>query len=133
MNAVDLEDLRIRLQRRRRDLLEASRRALAAIEQLRRAERDPEVEEASQSEQLQYDLTQLDEVEERELARIDAALARMDAGHYGRCRDCGEIIDPGRLAALPLVLECAECASGREEADGLEREARKRARPVSPG
>jgi DnaK suppressor protein len=133
MNAVDLEDLRTRLQRRRRDLLEATRSALAAIDQLRRAERDPEVEEASQSEQLQYDLSQLDEAQERELVRIDAALARMDAGQYGRCARCGEPIAPARLSALPLVLECAECASGREEAEALEREAKKRSRLMSPG
>jgi DnaK suppressor protein len=121
-----------RLQRRRREILEASRRAVTAIEQLRGAERDPEKAEASQSEQLQYDLSQLGEVEQREIAQIDAAIARLDAGEYGVCRDCREEIDPERLAALPFVLDCADCASRREEAEAIDREAKKRPRPMMP-
>ncbi len=132
MNATDLARVRIRLQRRRREILEVSRRAVTAIDQLRRAERDPETAEASQSEQLQYDLSQLGEVEQREIAQIDAAIARLDAGEYGTCRDCREEIDPGRLAALPFVLDCADCASRREEAEAIDREARKRPRPMMP-
>jgi RNA polymerase-binding transcription factor DksA len=30
------------------------------------------------------------------LAEVDAALARMRAGNYGECRDCGESIAPAR-------------------------------------
>ncbi len=133
MNAADLANVRIRLQRRRREILEASRRAVSAIDQLRQAERDPEPAEASQSEQLQYDLSQLGEVEQRELTQIDAAIARLEAGEFGVCRDCGEAIDPGRLAALPFVLYCADCASRREEAEAIDREARKRRRTMLPG
>lgn len=132
MNATHLADLRIRLHHRRREILEAGRRAVAAIDQLRRAERDPEAAEASQSEQLQYDLARLDEAQQREIAQIDTAIARLDAGEYGTCRDCREEIDPARLAALPFVLDCAECASRREEAEAMEREAKKRARPMMP-
>jgi pyruvate dehydrogenase complex dehydrogenase (E1) component len=80
MNATDLARVRIQLQRRRREILEASRRAVTAIDQLRRAERDPETAEASQSEQLQYDLSQLGEVEQRVLwlatSMVHAANAR---------------------------------------------------------
>lgn len=132
MNATDLARVRTRLQRRRRDILEASRRAVTAIDQLRRAERDPESAEESQSEQLQYDLSQLGEVEQREIAQIDTAIARLDAGEYGTCRDCREEIDPARLAALPFVLDCADCASRREEAEAIDREAKKRPRPMIP-
>jgi DnaK suppressor protein len=132
MNATDLARVKIRLQRRRREILEASRRAVTAIEQLRGAERDPEAAEASQSEQLQYDLSQLGEVEQREIAQIDAAISRLEAGEYGICRDCREVIDPGRLAALPFVLDCADCAGRREEAEAIDREAKKRPRPMMP-
>ncbi len=132
MDATDLASVKARLQRRRREILEASRRAVTAIDQLRRAERDPEAAEASQSEQLQYDLSRLGEVEQREIAQIDAAIARLDAGEYGTCRDCREEIDPDRLAALPFVLECADCAIRREEAEAIDREAKKRPRPIVP-
>ena len=132
MNAPELDNVRSRLQRRRRELLDAGRGLQAAIGQLRGAERDPEAQEASQSEQLQYDLSQLGEVEQREVARIDAALARLDAGLYGTCRDCGEPIEPGRVAALPFVLECAECAKGREEEEARTREARRPPRRMTP-
>lgn len=133
MNAIDPEAVRIRLEHRRREILEASRRAVSAIDQLRLAERDPEPTEASQSEQLQYDLSRLGEAEQRELVQIDAAIARLEAGEYGICRDCGDPIDPGRLVALPFGLDCAECAREREEAEAVEREKRKPLRPMTPG
>ncbi len=44
-----------------------------------------------------------------ELAAIDAALARLDAGTYGRCTQCGEPISAGRLAARPASALCMEC------------------------
>ena len=45
-------------------------------------------------------------------ARIDAALLRMDQGEYGFCLDCGEDIDPKRLAFDPTVPKCLSCAKG---------------------
>lgn len=132
MTTSSVEDLRMQLLRRRRVILEASRRAAAGIEQLRTAERDPESEEASQSEQVQYDLGRLGEVEQLEIAQIDATMRRLEAGAYGTCRDCGEVIDPGRLAALPYALDCAECASRREEAEALERERAGKPRVMNP-
>lgn len=132
MSAIDLADVRNRLERRRRAILEASRLAATAIDELRRAERDPEPSEASQSEQLQYDLSQVGEVEQQEIARIDAAIARLEAGEYGICRDCGEPIDAGRLAALPFASDCADCASRREEAAAVDREAKRRPRKMMP-
>ena len=44
------------------------------------------------------------------LAEIDAALARLDAGSYGRCARCGEPIPPARLAARPAAPTCIRCA-----------------------
>jgi len=44
-----------------------------------------------------------------ELAAIDAALLRLDAGTYGRCTSCGEPISAGRLAARPASAECMDC------------------------
>lgn len=46
----------------------------------------------------------------RELAEIDAALARIDAGAYGSCERCGGAIGRSRLRALPEVRFCATCS-----------------------
>lgn len=42
--------------------------------------------------------------------RIDAALARLDAGEYGRCPRCGEAIEAKRLAFDPATPLCGPCA-----------------------
>jgi RNA polymerase-binding transcription factor len=114
--ANDLEAPRVELQRRRRALLETVRRAGAELEALRSAERDPEFEEGAQAEHEVFTLARLGESQRRELQLIDAALARIDAGEYGVCRDCEQEIDPRRLAALPYAVLCTECADRRERA-----------------
>ena len=46
-----------------------------------------------------------------ELARINAAMQRMDEGTYGICTDCGVEIDIRRLNAQPFAAKCIACAS----------------------
>jgi DnaK suppressor protein len=48
------------------------------------------------------------------LTAIDAALARLDAGAYGTCANCGTEIEPARLEALPYATLCMDCKR-REE------------------
>lgn len=43
------------------------------------------------------------------LRQIHAALARIDAGTYGYCLECGEPIPEKRLHALPWAPHCIEC------------------------
>jgi len=45
-----------------------------------------------------------------ELAKISAALQRLDKGTYGLCVECGMDILPGRLEVYPYADECIECA-----------------------
>lgn len=45
------------------------------------------------------------------LARIDAALSRIETGEYGWCQHCGEPIAPGRLALDPAIPTCVACAA----------------------
>jgi DnaK suppressor protein len=42
------------------------------------------------------------------LTEINAALARIDDGSYGRCERCGQAIAPERLEALPWATLCIE-------------------------
>ena len=39
---------------------------------------------------------------------VEAALARIDAGTYGRCVDCGKQIDDARLEFRPEAARCLE-------------------------
>jgi RNA polymerase-binding transcription factor DksA len=41
-------------------------------------------------------------------AEIEAALARIDAGTYGRCIDCGRVIPDERLEVRPEAARCVE-------------------------
>jgi DnaK suppressor protein len=43
------------------------------------------------------------------LAAIEEALARIDKGTYGACRDCGEPISAARLNAIPWTRVCITC------------------------
>src|SRR3954471_18357995 len=47
------------------------------------------------------------------LLEVDAALAKIEAGTYGRCESCGEQIAEARLEAKPAARFCIACASQR--------------------
>jgi len=47
----------------------------------------------------------------RELAALDAALGRVEAGTYGVCVSCGTAIPLDRLRLLPAATLCVRCAS----------------------
>ena len=57
----------------------------------------------------------LGEREMAELAAIDAALGRIDAGTYGECADCGNHIAPARLHATPEAPRCIHCQEKAEQ------------------
>ena len=42
------------------------------------------------------------------LDQVDAAVARVDAGTYGRCATCATAIADADLAADPLLTTCAD-------------------------
>lgn len=45
-----------------------------------------------------------------ELAKISAALQRLESGDYGICIECGLPIKEGRLKVYPYADECIDCA-----------------------
>lgn len=68
---------------------------------------------AEQAVELENDETMValeDELYEQ-LRAVDDALARLEAGTYGQCTECGEQIAAERLEALPAASHCIDCAN----------------------
>jgi DnaK suppressor protein len=55
------------------------------------------------------------------LETVNEAVRRFDAGAYGDCLDCGEVITPARLRAMPFAVRCRECEEAREDEQHRER------------
>jgi DnaK suppressor protein len=51
----------------------------------------------------------------RAIADIDDALARLAAGTYGACEQCGAAISFERLAAIPQTPSCGRCCARRSD------------------
>jgi RNA polymerase-binding transcription factor DksA len=54
------------------------------------------------------------EMRVQSLAQIDAALARLAAGHYGNCTACRGEIATRRLSVVPFATRCLACEALRE-------------------
>jgi DnaK suppressor protein len=96
-------------------LLEERERIAKALESLR----DEEVDESAASDNhlaetatatldREIDDT-LEENSTRMLLQVDAALARVEAGTYGTCMNCGREISTERLEAYPWASLCIDC------------------------
>ncbi len=63
---------------------------------------------------IAFERAQVDALARDAAARVeevDAALARLDAGTYGVCAECGQQIAAGRLEARPTARTCVACAA----------------------
>jgi RNA polymerase-binding transcription factor DksA len=69
---------------------------------------------------LQQQLVGIDSAQEQrdidELAQVELALKRLNAGTYGNCLDCNEPIPLERLRVQPAAQRCAVCQLGHERA-----------------
>ena len=52
---------------------------------------------------------------DRTVRQIDAALARLSTGAYGRCDVCSGPIPLARLRAVPFATRCVPCQSAEED------------------
>ena len=59
-------------------------------------------------------LATLNERERRKLQKIDLAIFRLKRGDYGRCQECGELIQLGRLKIVPWTELCIDCKAEQE-------------------
>ncbi len=107
----DEEAIRARLQAERAALEQASE---GAAELRAPVDLDQQsVGRLSRMDSLQVQAMALATEERRrqQIARIDAALKRLDEGSYGACVICGETIAPKRLELDPAVPTCITCAA----------------------
>lgn len=84
-------------------------RAEAAADHFGHAE-DSRAQVATERE-LEFAISEREAVE---MAAIEAALKRIDAGTYGECIDCGVHISAARLHATPEAPRCIRCQEKAE-------------------
>jgi RNA polymerase-binding protein DksA len=103
------------------DALEAARRVRVAEkagneDDLRAiaSEKEPEMEERAQEERTASILVSLNAHDDRAIADIDGALARVEDGSYGECEECENQIPIARLRAIPTARRCVECQQAVE-------------------
>jgi len=111
---MDMDAIRTRLL--------SMRAALLQLMETSRVDPQPEVDKTrsgrlTRMDELRSEAMSAETVRRRkaELARIEAALARLDEGDYGLCTVCGEAIAAGRLGADPAVEQCIRCATLAEQ------------------
>jgi len=78
-----------------------------------------ESSEADIQDEIEFALIQM---KTETLNKINDALARLDAGEYGYCYECGAEIAENRLRALPFAVRCKACEEAREVAEQRERQ-----------
>jgi DnaK suppressor protein len=107
MDAPDLAVVRTELEAERQRLVDELGEAIVAPGQMTYGS---QAAAASQVFAQQRDLALRDRATQQ-LALVDAALARLDAGTYGTCQRCGRPVAAARLEALPWAAHCIECQS----------------------
>jgi DnaK suppressor protein len=122
MSAVDTEHFRELLQDKRRAVVEAleylHKENPGSLEdetgELVSGSADQHMADtATETVDREIDYT-LEESDGRLLAAIDGALARIEAGTYGICVNCGAQIAPERLEAMPWATLCIDCKRKEE-------------------
>ncbi len=106
MSDARYDELRAKLNHKKQELTERLSRISA---NLRRGYEADSKERAKQLEDNEV-VDALGNEARAEIAKISAALRRIDAGEFGKCVECGMPIDEGRLNAYPYANECIECA-----------------------
>ena len=48
------------------------------------------------------------------IGKVQEAIARIDAGTFGRCESCNHAISPARLRARPMTTLCIDCKRDAE-------------------
>jgi RNA polymerase-binding protein DksA len=91
--------------------LEQLRARQQKIEADLRRRRNPDSEDQAQEAENDDVLADIEDRDLGEIAQLEQAIERIDAGRYGECASCGEAIPEARLAAMPAATLCVRCAA----------------------
>ena len=120
MNERQLEYFRRKLIRWRLDLLEGSRETIEGLQDGTRAIPDV-TDRASEETDRALELRTRDR-QRKLVAKIDAALRRIENGEYGYCEMTGEPISLKRLDARPIATMTLEAQERHERAEKITRD-----------
>jgi DnaK suppressor protein len=98
----------------REQLLRNAERALSGDVHLDPDDFPDELDTASSEANLAF-TGRLRERERGLIAKIDAALQKIEDGVYGQCETCEEEIDVKRLEARPVAELCIDCKAEQEK------------------
>ena len=120
MNPRQIDYFRAKLLEWREDLLRESRETLASLQT--DSLREPDVTDRASSEtDWSIELRTRDR-QRKLLAKIDAALRRIDEGEYGYCEVTGEPISLARLEARPIATMTLEAQERHERNEKVSRD-----------
>lgn len=110
------QNIRLLLEQRKKQLAAEMQGMMRSVRHDSRSERGADEQDVAEADtRSDIDLAVI-QMKAETVARIDAALKRLDQGGHGDCVECGEKISIERLTALPFALRCRDCEQSREKA-----------------
>jgi DnaK suppressor protein len=111
-----VQNIRHLLEQRKRQLTAEMQGLMRTVRYDSRSERGADEQDVAEADtRSDIDLAVI-QMKAETVARIDAALRRLEQGGHGDCVECGDKISIERLTALPFALRCRECEESREKA-----------------
>jgi DnaK suppressor protein len=120
MNDRQREYFRRKLHSWKEDILQESRETLAALQN--ENENHPDLADRASSETDRAIELRARDRQRKLIAKIDAALQRLDDGSYGYCEETGEPISLKRLDARPIATLSIEAQERHERREKVYRD-----------
>ena len=120
MSAPQLEYFRRKLLSWKDDLLRESRETVALLQNI--TENHPDVADRASSETDRAIELRARDRQRKLIAKIDAALRRIEDGSYGYCDETGEPIGLARLDARPIATLSVEAQERHERRERVHRD-----------
>ena len=110
------QNIRLLLEQRKKQLAAEMQGLMRTVRHDSRSERGADEQDVAEADtRSDIDLAVI-QMKAETVARIDAALKRLEQGGHGDCVECTEKISIERLTALPFALRCKDCEESREKA-----------------